>query len=350
MLARLAVAVVMTLFGGAAIAQRPPCGASDEFAHALVAGEVSAGEPAEHELSDQLTFALEPIVTGWRIEVRDSDGERIGLVSAFDRPAELSPRWVSNWNFLSPPTGGAVAPSDAERVKALPRYLFRTDHMLSALLDRTMVTTPAAAPRPRFGRLEMAVLDFAVDEDAPGDPVLTSISYSACLEWAPMENERYIEGAAAAFPAAVRERFAACGLDRRYALSNHLAGDRVGRGASYIVFEGDYDEFHDIAAPIVRLEDGVRGVAICRGGGRVLNILGIAPPYDVPEEASLMEEATAWALQPTGPTEYLQYDGEPFELFYEGLLFTRPDGGEVLIFFDTDGWGRRTTGDVRVAP
>jgi len=304
-------------------------------------------------LSDKLTFALTSQPYGWAIEVRDSTGDDLAILTPPLRTIDTNPRMISGWHFRNADNTAANT-GDVNAPQGWRTFIFGLESLdpaltaigaASAVGDPDSATVVEAGPpmvRPRFGRGELTIDDFGLaDLEPDGAARMVYMKYSVCLEWSPLADEIYDEGMPPEYPLPVRERFAACGLDVRYLLTNRLGMGRAGSGASYLDLDVDADGLGDIAAPIERNGDFKRGIAICRGDG-TLDLLGLEGGYGEHLVAAYFDNIDWWNLAPPGPRSGSHAEtGAPPTLIGDGIIIGKDTRLSGYLFEDALAAGDR---------
>jgi hypothetical protein len=318
------------------------CGTASDLAHALFEGEVYGAHGLERPLSDRLAFALVPAEHGWKVEVRDAEGWDLALMTPPRDLEAVNPRVIAGWHFRNAENTGANQ-GDVNAPQATRAFVFGPESLAEDLGTDDIPAVEVAGPRVGRGALE--IVDQGLADLAPGETArMVYMKFSACLEWSPAPGEALEEDVVPpAYPRAIQDRFAACGLNGEHGFSNHLGQGRAGLGASWLELDVDADGARDIAAPIVRAADGKRGLAVCRDGR--LDLLGLEGGYGRRVVAEYFDNIDWWSVAPAGLTAVGAEGGEPPTLAGEGIVIGKDDSSSVLVYWDGAAWAGYWQGD-----
>ncbi len=301
--------------------------------------EVRGNDDYSATLPNGWQFVLMRIDHGWAIRIYDqpySNG-RVDL-SAITRPLRgpTNPRDIVGWHFRNrtntgPNLGGVNAP---QRMRS-----FQFDGALAG----TGGLRPAAAAATvvsSSGRGLLKIVDFELAGLEPqGKASMTYLKFQVCLSWPKLpeaeelaraiEHERRareLDAQVLVFSAIEHELFGSCGLDlTRYRLTAAVAPRQLS-------LDIDGDDAQDTVAQVTRIQDGRRGLALCRAG-TWLHLLGFDQRFDAPTR-HLLSAMEVWRMVPPdhGPLGYVDEAAWP-KADGDVLLVERIEKGMALFYW-----------------
>lgn len=322
--------VVVLQFAAPASATQP-CGGAPGWDAAEVTVAVRNGE--EFVVTPgPWSFVLEPKTYGWRIAMRDAEGELTPVGASPARPIETNPLNVAGWHFrnkdnLGPNTGTVNAPQHVRRFRfddfALSNVAPTTDISgQSGGLGEFVITAmelspPQAGTRARFERLEAKV----------------------CLVWVARADRLppIVDADPGVAFASVIAEMKGCGLDSEsYKLSDRMAAGSERGQAPFLRPDLDRDNIPDLVVPVTRRADKAPGLAICLIGDETLLLAGYSGFIGRHLHPDYFQSVDWWALH-QGPIRPGAGEASPPRLYGDAILLGKGDSSSALLFLDADG-------------
>lgn len=305
----------------------------------IIAGEVSQGDTFSQPLTANWTFKLLPAPHGWDLRLVDVNGLDLSQITP---PFRFAPnaREIYGWHFRNAAntdinTGDVNAPQHLR--------LFFFDPALTGT-GGLKPSDGVSDPNSNAGRGALTILDMELTGLEPGGKATISyLKFVGCVSWTDEAEAAALAPATEMAteiapepevdmldPAYIDEEYETmygCGLDsEKYQLSawtlpRMIGGDFDGDGAG------------DDVAPIIRISDGRRGIALCRAG-TWMSVLGYEADDDIPlktEAGEPKNEIYASFAQYLDITEYWEVRGANDEANDDILILGRTEKAEVEI-------------------
>lgn len=320
----LAVACVMTLAPNAFASQ--VCGGAEELESVSFSGAVSAGEPYVRPLGDGMTFVLAPSAHGWRIDVFGPGGANFAEITPPLHMAESNPRALSGWHFRNAANTGPNA-GDVNAPQHFRTFVFGA----GALDEELRAGVEALVGAPDFGRGEFEITSMELADLGAGQRArFETMQFQACLEWR-MVADAPVEQGEGPFPAQLVAAFDACGLPETVRLSPHMSQGAY-PAANYLEPDLDGDGVHEIVAPIVRMQGGKRGLAVCWRDGSRLDVLGLDGDLGAHLTPAYFDRMDYWHVHMADEVSQGVGENAPPVLNGQGVILGIEGASSVLIY------------------
>lgn len=329
-----ALIAMTAALGGIAQAQELTCESTPERTAARLGGEVGGKHQAYLPFGPDYALVLQPAQAGWNLRVEDSAGTDLSqMTPPLHGP---NPRQIFGWHFRNADNTG-MNDGSVNAPQHLRLFVF------SPGLSGTAGIKPSGEIKPEDvadseGRGWLRILDMGLTDLEPGQQArMTYLQFIACLTWPASLDEPAQPDPETIVTPELLEQFGACGLDAAYVLDPYLNTASLGGD-----FDGDGSL--DIAAPISRLSDGKRAIAICRAG-TWLDIVGLEGDMGelVP---SYFDSIDWWNLHPVANPVGVGGTGEPVpNLHGDAILIGKEDSSSTLFFWTPDGYASYWQGD-----
>jgi hypothetical protein len=321
------IAAGVALFLASPVAAQD-CAAGAGRETARIAGEVAGTQAMSVAFGPDWRFDLKSESGGWRLSIFDAAGLDLSqMTPPLHGP---NPREIYGWHFRNAANTG---PNEGDVNAPQKRRLFGFDPRLSGTGGwKPAPGDDGKADQP--GRGALTILDFGLADLNPGQLArMIYLKFDACLSW---PSEYGATAAATILPETV-EQLRGCGLGPDYDLGAYLA-------PSSLSGDFDGDGVLDLAAPITRLKDSKRAIAICRAGTH-LDILGLAGKIGVHLVAEYFDRIDGWTLTPKGDVGVGGEGGTPPVLVGDEITIGKDDSSSAMIYWDGKGWTSYWGGD-----
>lgn len=301
----------------------------------IIAGEVFQGDTFAQPLTANWTFKLLPAAHGWDLRLFDKDDLDLSQITP---PFRFAPnaREIYGWHFRNAANtdGNSGDVNSPQRLR-----LFFFDPALTGT-GGFKPSSGQSDPGANTGRGALSILELTLtDLDPGGKATMSYLKFVACVSWPDGAETATLTTAPAMAPEPEAdmldptyideeyETMYGCGLDSEkfqlsaWALPRMIGGDFDGDGAG------------DDVAPIIRINDGRKGIALCRAG-TWMSVLGYEAEDDTPLKTEAGEpkyETHASFAQYLDSTEYWELRGAKEGANGDVLILGRTEKSEVEI-------------------